>query len=73
MRATPTNRLRIYNVTRAYWADYGKGIGVDTLAARLSLPPEAVEACCIALVEARVLELANVSATHPMYRPSVVR
>ena len=73
MKASPGNRQRVYAAVRAYWFDSRQGIGVDTLATRVGLPIDIVEACCEVLEAATVLTRVAPRADHPTYRPTVVR
>ena len=73
MRASPENRQKVYNAVRAYWLDARLGISTDTLAQRVGLELEIVEACCAAMLESSALEKLQGNVDYPTWKPAVVR
>lgn len=71
MRATPENRRIVYEAIKAYRQDTGVAVSDATLADRIGLSLEVVEACTAALCEAGVVLLFDAIPDHPLYMPVI--
>jgi hypothetical protein len=73
MRATPDNRVRVYQAVCTNFVDFGSALGLETIAQRTGLDEETVQACCDALVNTGGLTNVGDPNAYPRWIPAVVR